>query len=222
MSELPPELTRVPPGSLDVLRYFGNRGIEGADSDQIATGTGMSARAIGKAIRGLVTKGYLNMDDAYVYHLNDRGIKAVEDVLAYDASSATSATKPETPSTVEQFLVAVLPNPLGHNQTSTLQISLDRIPQIADTYQLILRLSTTSGSINPAEVSLDLYPNQAAPIGETYFTPADPVEMVRIRVEATQVGMMDAYVVGGMYIDIPMNQHSGGLNAWYGGLKLIE
>ena len=86
--ELPPELARMLPGSLAVLRYIGDEEIEGADADTLAQGAAMTSRGVMKAIRALVTQGFMQMDANYVYYLTDKGSKAIEDLREYDARPA--------------------------------------------------------------------------------------------------------------------------------------
>jgi predicted transcriptional regulator len=222
--ELPPELARMLPGSLAVLRYLGSEQIEGADSDTLAEGAGMSSRGVMKAIRALVTQGFLQMDANYVYYLTDKGNKAIVDLADYDATQpadANDAASDDDSPEVESELIAVLPDPIGAQQTTSLQIGLAQIPDVNSASQLVLRLSATAGTISPQEISLDLKPGQAPPSAEAVFRPSGQVGQIRFRIEAVQIlSMDDVHPAGGMFLDARLDQAQGDLQAWYGSLTL--
>jgi hypothetical protein len=221
MAQLPSELTRMPFNSLDVLRYMGRAGIERADADTLAEGAGMSERGIGKAIRGLATKGYLSIDNNYIYYLTDKGLQAVAEIMEYDAANPQAQTAQSASQAIQQQIVIVAPDPMGARQTTTLLFGLEGVPPVQDHSQLILRLSSTSGTLSPAEVTLDLLPNQAVEPAETYYNPSGTSKAVRIRVEAMQlVNMMDVHSAGGLFFDVALQPESGSPQAWYGNVTL--
>jgi hypothetical protein len=218
---LPPELTRLPVQSLDILRAFGRENLQSADVPTILDITGMSQRAVDKGIRGLVTKGYLFNDPNRVYYLTVPGSQAVQDIMAHDASQPqkenTSASRVH-----QQQLVAVLPAPLGAQETTTLQIGLDALPPVHEASQLVLRLSATQGTISPSELTLELSPELSEAVGEAYFTPGPAAHNVRFRIEALQlVSLTDIHAAGGMYFDVDLKSEAGDLTAWYGKLTLM-
>lgn len=220
--ELPPELTRVPTESLDMLRFLGRESVQAADAASLIANTGMSERRVMKGIRGLVTKGYLIMDDTYTYYLTEKGSQAIEDVLAYDDANP-SGTAPAAKSTVlvEQDLVIVLPSPIGMQETATLQIGLVELPPVSHETHLILRLSATLGLISPAEVTLTINPNQPMEPQEAYYNPTGQIGPIRIRVEVLQVtDVTEVHPAGGMFFDVQVAPNSGGLQAWYGQVML--
>jgi predicted transcriptional regulator len=219
MEQLPPELMRLPLNALDVFRFIGQSGLEQAEAEVLAEGSGMSQRAIGKAIRGLVTQGYLNMDEGYVYHVTDKGRKAVKDVMDYDAANPQTENNQQV-AISHQPLVLVVNNPFSSHQTSSIQVGFERPLAIQDASQVVLRFSSTTGTISPSEVSLELEPQQI-PHTETYYTPDGASKAVRIRVEAMQiVNMMDVHPAGGMFFDVAIDHKPGHLQAWYGTLEL--
>lgn len=220
---LPPELSRMLPGSLAVLRYLGDEQIEGADSDTLAEGAGMSSRGVMKAIRALVTQGFLQMDANYVYYVTDKGSKAIEDLRQVDAAQPAGADAPasdQAPTEIESELIAVLPDPIG-TETTSLQIGLADAPAVRSASQLVLRLSASTGTISPQEIALDLKPGQPAPSVEAFFQPAGQAGQIRFRIEALQVlSMDDVHPAGGMFLDARLGQAQGDLQAWYGSLTL--
>lgn len=219
MEQLPPELMRLPLNALDVLRFIGQSGLEQAEADVLAEGSGMSSRAIGKAIRGLVTQGYLNMDESYVYHLTDKGRKSIKELIDYDAANPQNTGEAQN-AVIQQPLVLVVTNPFSSQQTSNIQVGFERPLAIKDASQVVLRFSSTTGTISPSEVSIDLEPHQM-PHTETYYTPDGASKAVRIRVEAMQiVNMMDVHPAGGLFFDVAIDHKPGNLQAWYGTLEL--
>ncbi len=82
--ELPYHLKALPPEALDVLRYFSKISGIAAHADDITAGADLSDRGFGKAIRRLVTKGYLTMGGEQYYRLSDSGRRAVDDLINYD------------------------------------------------------------------------------------------------------------------------------------------
>ena len=218
--ELPPELTRIPRTSLDVLRYMGSAQIDNGDSDALADGTGMSSRGIGKAIRGLVTKGYLGMDGGYVYHLTEKGSQAIMDIAAYDDFQASQGTQVAEGS-FQQDLIAVAPASVGVQNGAALQVGMNGASGVTQPGQLVLRFSSLGGEVSPAELTLSLQPGQEIAPGSARVTADGQYDAVRVRVEAIQlIGEQDMYQVGGIFFDVPVGQASSDLQAWHGSLIL--
>jgi predicted transcriptional regulator len=93
--ELPFHLKTIEPlpGALDILRLFGELEEPFASSDTIIDELDLSDRRFSKAIRRLVTKGYLQMDGDQTYRLTEQGQSAVEELQEYD--DATGGGLPE-------------------------------------------------------------------------------------------------------------------------------
>lgn len=83
MSGLPIDLQKLPPTALDVLRYLGTLE-DGAWSDEIMDGAGLSERGFGKAIRRLVTRYYVAMPEQGYYTLTTNGLDAVQTLREID------------------------------------------------------------------------------------------------------------------------------------------
>lgn len=218
--ELPPELTRIPFASLDVLRYMGQSGISSGDADSLAAGTGMSERGMGKAIRGLVTKGYLDMDNNYVYYLTEKGSKAIQDIAAYDASRP-QGVKSADAGGAQQELIAITPDAIFAQQPATLQVGLNGLEDVTEESHLMLRFSALGGDVAPAQITLDLQPGQVPQPINAQVTASGDFNAVRVRLEVVQIiGEADVFQAGGMFFDIPLGQSGGHLQAWYGSLSL--
>ncbi len=91
MSELPPDLRKLPSGALDVLRFFGTQAV-GASVDEIVAGTNLSSRGCRKAIRRLVTRYYLEMPEREYYTLSARGQEAVQILREFDGAATETGT----------------------------------------------------------------------------------------------------------------------------------
>ncbi len=78
------QLKTLPPEALAVIRFYGTQEGAIAHASDITRATGLSERAFGRAIRRLVTRGYLNMDGEGRYRLTDLGRRAVDAFAATD------------------------------------------------------------------------------------------------------------------------------------------
>lgn len=78
--DLPFYLRILPSEALEVLAYYRRRNNNLAYADAMMTATGLSERGFGKAIRRLVTKGYLVLDGDQRYRLTEHGQRAVDDL----------------------------------------------------------------------------------------------------------------------------------------------
>ena len=109
---LPNQLRTLLPNALDVLRYYQRANVTTADIDEICQEVGLSERGFGKAIRSLVTKGYVIMDGDQVYRLTENGSAAAAELANQDAEDADDT---EEDNTIDQFtrrLTVVLPRQL--------------------------------------------------------------------------------------------------------------
>ncbi len=218
--ELPPELLRMPPGALDVLRYMGHMNITAAEIGALVEGTGKSERGIRKSIRPLVTKGYMSMDENYIYFLTDRGSRAVEELAELDAEAGTSQDAEVAATVLNAQLVVVGPAPLGLN-AGMLQFGLAEPPSLPEESTLVLRLSSTDGTLEAQELTLTLEPGTLPDPVSSQLNPSGTVDAVRVRVEVIQMlSMADAVPAGGMFFDIDIAPQAGSVHAWYGGIHL--
>lgn len=205
---LPFELTTLPPQALDVLRYMGRTQRDQADTDDIMNGSGLTERSFSKAIKRLVTKNYMTMDAARVYHLTPKGYKAIEDVLAHDEVEPPSNT-PTNENIIRYDLCVIVPDAVKSNETNTLMLGLEPeegegIPQHAD---VILRLEVVGGNVEPNEFVAPVSPDLPVLMAEFQVTPTATLGDIRVRVEAFQtIRMDDIEEIGGMYFDVALDQ----------------
>src|SRR5690349_25145139 len=105
---LPYQLQKLPPEALEVLRYLGRASV--GNADELATGTKLAGRTVGKAIRRLANYDYIVLGADGRYQLTTDGKIAVQQIAEHDATSAGSTGKQqqETPK-VQRRLAVVLP-----------------------------------------------------------------------------------------------------------------
>jgi DNA-binding MarR family transcriptional regulator len=89
---LPGDLQKLPPQALDVIRYLDAHDDQGT-VDEIIEGTGLSERALRKAIRRLVTRYYADMPDQDFYRLTKKGKEAAGELREYDDEDVPAAVE---------------------------------------------------------------------------------------------------------------------------------
>ncbi|GAB4434446.1 MAG: hypothetical protein Kow00120_00750 [Anaerolineae bacterium] len=218
--DLPHELRTLPPHAIEVLLFMGEQPEGEADPDAICEGTNLSDRAFGKAIRRLVTRNYLSMDEIGVYHLTPEGRSAVKTLAATQGAATPESAprlgvpEPEAPVTaapaasapaVTRRLTVVLPRSLKVATPTTLFAGVEApragAPHLGAATPLILRMEALNAEVTPPEHTLELTPGQpAAPVAFTLTAPAEGA--VRVRVRAYQPTRLEVAEVGGMYFDV--------------------
>jgi predicted transcriptional regulator len=221
MSLLPPDLQKLPPQALDVIRYLDTCDGKGT-VDEIIEGTGLSARGFRKAIRRLVTRYYVEMPKQDVYVLTANGKQAAEDLRAYDGENvpaAEAASAPETPeppevsaapSTVPRHarrLSMLVPKELVIRSTVMLRAGFDA-PAADEAVPLkapgcvILRLSAPGCDVDPVERPVEV--GVKAPAGPVGFRVTPRREgTVRLKIEAYQfLASNEIRPIGGMFFDL--------------------
>lgn len=195
-------------GALDIIRYFGAHEGLTADADEIQESVGLSDRSFGKAIKRLVTKGYIQMDGNRIYRLTEQGQRAVEELREYDAATPAGERSASSTAESEQLmrrLVMALPRRVTAGQPTHVLVGVnpatygETLDQPVD---MLLRLSVINGDLNTsADVSLELA-NDA--VQSAYQVTPGAYTQMRLRLEAFQ---MDPYSgditsTGGMYVDV--------------------
>ena len=205
--ELPFHLRALPPEALDVLRFFNRLDEPVAHADYIIDEIGMSDRVFGKAIRRLVTKGYVQMAGDQVYRLTDYGHNAVEELSQYDelAPEDDIIEIEEPPVTqVSRRLVLAFPRALAANVPASLAVGFDSARPgelLAAPVELVVRLSVVNGEPSrPAEAVFSL---ENEPQHRNFSIMPGLYKRVRIRVKVFQLGPNpdDITVAGGLYVD---------------------
>jgi plasmid stabilization system protein ParE len=106
MSLLSPDLRKLPPNALDVIRYLDTHDDQGTVDDLIE-GTGLSERGLRKAIRRLVTRYYAEMPDQDFYRLTNKGKEAAEELRVYYGENGPPAAPAEVDDPPEEIPEAV-------------------------------------------------------------------------------------------------------------------
>ncbi|MEQ8672970.1 MAG: winged helix DNA-binding protein [Aggregatilineales bacterium] len=232
MAELPFHLKTIEtlPGALDILRYLGEVDDHTADVDEICDTLELSDRRFSKAIRRLVTKGYVIMDGDMVYRLSEQGEDAVGELSEYDAAEGNAPISVRisddedddedisieqndfVPASalgaIKRRLVLAIPTTFTAHQVSNVVVGFN--PASADntlnaSTDMLLRFSVLNGTPQqPKELPLTLS-NEAA--HETLEVVPGAFTQMRLRVEVMQLDNFSGDIsnVGGMYVDVDVS-----------------
>lgn len=222
---LPFELTTLPPQALDILRYMGRLSLEHADAEMIMGGTGLSERSFSKGIKRLVTKNYMSMDSARIYHLTQKGSNAISDIDTFDAETGGVFAMGQSNDTFEYDLCVVVPPGTYYvNEPGTLMLGLEPIDTpLSDEVHLIVRLDCSGGDVSHREFTASISPDFPVVVAEFDVIPDGTAGAFRLRVEAFQSLRMDELEeAGGMYFDIPLGQALPRPQAMHAYIDIIE
>ncbi|NDJ85838.1 MAG: hypothetical protein GYB66_08135 [Chloroflexi bacterium] len=204
------ELTTLPPSAVTILRFMTQLSGDAADAPEIQQGTGLSHAGFNKALKRLVTRNFLSMDEARFYHVTSKGRQAIELLQELDAQGPKQ--EDQGLKGVPYDLCVVIPEKLSQGQSATFQIGLhpttgEQVEHPTDVY---LRIRTTNADVSPDEAILSLGPNQKMASTELEVAPETDQSQVRIRVEALQLFEMDEPAnAGGMYFDVSIGADTG-------------
>jgi hypothetical protein len=222
---MPLNLQSLPPEALDVLRFFGATGQTSAHADDITERAALSDRAFGKAIRRLVTKGYLIMDGDQIYRLSDAGKRAVADMLEYDLvtppedrDSAAAAANESARSAMRRLVLAA-PRQLQAGASVTVSVGFEGAEedeQLSGPAPVIVRLSVLHGeAAHPAEATLQV---NNAPVQQQFQVMAGMYTRTRLRVQLFQSDESgyDIEPCGGLYADLSVGASAASEQAAWG------
>lgn len=228
--DMPLNLQSLPPEALDVLRFFGATGQTSAHADEITDRADLSDRAFGKAIRRLVTKGYLIMDGDQIYRMSDSGKRAVADLLEYDLvtppeARARAGAESAGSHPALRRLVLVAPRRLKAGAAAAVQVGFegaeadDLWPGAAP---VVVRLSVLHGeAVAPAEVTLQV---GNGPVQQQFRVTAGAYTRARLRVQLYQSDESGYEIepCGGLYADIPVSDTADLTQTAYGTPVMIR
>lgn len=211
--ELPFHLKTIEPltGALDIIRYFGMTDSPTADADEICDQLNLSERSFSKAIRRLVTKGYILMDGDMVYRLTDQGQSALEELKEYDEASGGPgiSAAPARSYSVEirhvyRRLVLIMPQTLIANQPADIVMGFDSAEDdqtIDGEVDLVVRLNVVNASPDKPQDTIFQVGN--IPTHKTFRITPGSYTQARVRLQVFQVGENpdEIEVAGGMYVD---------------------
>lgn len=191
------------PGALDIIRYLGRITTPDADVDEICDALDMSDRRFNKAIRRLVTKGYVQMTGDMVYALSKEGRAAAQILAQYDVEhprSASSSSGSSSDGEISTKLVVAMPRRLVAQQANPVIVGIDG-SEVGTSADLVVRLSVINGDpFQPEDALISL---EGAPVQYAFTVTPDAYDKVRVRIEVYQFGPNpdDINVSGGLYVD---------------------
>jgi predicted transcriptional regulator len=207
MPELPFHLKTIEPvpGALDILRYLGALDQPYADAYTICDTLGLSDRGFSKAIKRLVTKGYVQMDGDRIYRLTQQGNLAVEELAAFDEESpGYSANSASRNVVVERHLVMVVPRIVVAGQATDVQIGFTSAANgsVSAPADVVVRLSVVNGE--PSRDQVLSYQLSGGAAHKVVSIQAGRYTQIRIKAQVFQIGPNedDINPAGGMYVDV--------------------
>jgi DNA-binding MarR family transcriptional regulator len=214
MAELPFHLKTIEslPGALDIIRLLGDYDEHTADADEICNALDLSDRRFSKAIRRLVTKGYVVMDGDMVYRLSEQGEEAAGELVTYDEEAGNEPLKPDTsarssggPKAVERHLVLALPQTLTANAATNIVVGFSEAENgnmLENPADLVLRVSVINGEPQSPDDTLVKLANSATQ--QAFEIVPGAFKQVRVRIEVLQLDNFSGDInrAGGMYVDV--------------------
>ena len=203
---LPSPLNTLLPNALDVLRYYQTSGDSTATIDDICQDVGLSERGFGKAIRSLVTRGYVIMDGNQIYRLTEKGGEALETLSAYDLEDTGHDSDGDSNDEIlTRRLILALPQQFKAGETTRVMIGFKPLEEQESSAEIVIRLSAINGEPStPEETSFDLGDEAQT---HDFLVTAGNFSQVRVKVEIFQMGPNpgDIAVAGGMYVDVDVS-----------------
>lgn len=210
MTEISFQLRTLEPlkGAWDILRLFGSSNHSILSSDEIIDSVNLSERSFSKAMRRLVTKGYIQHDGDLMYRLTDNGRNLMNELLTYDEEMRhIPQTAPKARIDVLRRLVCAVPHtfPVGDEQTVFIGFHAGNLPN--DSSEVVVRVTAINAT--PATPQDVIFTLDSGVTYEQVVIKADEFTQVRLRLEAYQLGEMgDISPAGGMIVDVPVTTES--------------
>ena len=199
---LPNHLRTLLPNALEVLRYYQRANVTTADIDEICQDVGLSERGFGKAIRSLVTKGFVIMDGDQVYRLTEHGSAATAALATIDFDDTGDEDEDYTDEQLTRRLTLVIPRQLQAKSPTHVVVGFQSCDDQIGTAEIVTRLSVLNGEPSvPQEASFELDSDAAK---QDFLVTADAYTQARIKIEVFQLGPNpgDIAVSGGLYVDV--------------------
>lgn len=213
-AELPFHLKTIEPlrGALDIIRFLDSISEPTADVDTICDTLDLSDRSFSKAIRRLVTKGYVVMEGEMIYRLTEQGNDAAKELHRYDEATGgglgamVSSIGSNTINKVGRRFIMALPAQLVAGKPADLHVGVREASNgnINGTTEMVARVEVINGTPDsPEDLLFSLGDASIKQIMQ--ITPSGYTE-VRIRVKVFQLGDNPGEIhdAGGMYVDIPV------------------
>ena len=199
--ELPMHLKRIEalPSALDILRYLYQQPSHEAEVDDICDSLNIGDIRFGKAIRRLVTLGYVQMNAHLVYGLTQNGERSSAELAEFD--NATEGIDQEPQRTVRKVYVAA-PRSLVAGQQSTLQIAFAEDSRFRSPVEVVLRMETLNSTLAETDDRV-IRLGSGQQIVDASLTP-DWFDQMRFKLQVFQLSTdgEDLHICGGMYVDL--------------------
>lgn len=203
MPPLSPELKRFEhlKGAFEIIRYLSTQD-QPADADMICDDLDMSDRRFGKAIKRLVTRGYVQMNNDYEYFLTQSGESAADELDDYFADGGRQKNTGDNK--VERKLLVALPRALGAGQTTDFFVGVesDATSSLSSPADIVVRVSATNALLGGADDEMLKLSNE--PLKQTLQLTPEMYTQVRLKVQVFQLAPNgeDITMCGGMYVDV--------------------
>lgn len=187
---------------MPVIRFLAGR--DQAETNEITGETGLSERALGKAIRALITRRLAEMTAPGVYRLSARGREAL---AAIDPDGATSRAPEQAqnaaPVAAERRLSVLVAQEWVRHLPAKLMVGFDAPPERApgEAQRLTLRVRARGCLVEPPEHTLDVPPHHPAGPVQFRLTPHEG-RAIRVQIEVHR----DAALLGGLFFEVPVSE----------------
>jgi len=206
MQELPYQLQALEPlaGALDIIRYLGGISAPRADVDEICDALDMSDRRFNKAIRRLVTRGYVQMSGDMVYTLTSAGREAAATLAEYDRTHPRREVADDSVNQITRRVVVAVPRYMAAQQANTVVVGIEGANgdnALATETEMVVRLACINGDPFTPEDAILALGNDA--VQHAFTVTPDAFDKMRLRVQVYQLGPNpdDINVAGGLYVD---------------------
>jgi len=209
---LSPELKRFEhlKGAFEIIQYLGETS-NPADEYQICDDLDMSERRFGKAIKRLVTRGFVQMNGDREYFLTQTGEGAADELDEYFEGGGRR--KKVDDNKITRRLLVALPRELGAGQTSDMYIGFeaDGNASLSNAADIVLRVSANNALLGGSDDEMLKLSNES--LKQTLQLTPEMFTQVRVKVQVFQLAPNgeDITMCGGLYVDVnvaPSEPHS--------------
>jgi len=203
MPQLSPELKRFEhlKGAFEIIRYL-SKTDDPADEFVICEDLDMSDRRFSKAIKRLVTRGYVQMNVDREYYLTQNGEDAADELDDYFADGGRQ--KNTGSNKINRRLLVALPRELGAGQTTDMFVGVepDDSTSLSAPADIVLRVSAVNALLSGNDDEM-LKLNNDSLKQSLQLTP-EMYTQVRVKVQVFQLAPNgeDITMCGGLYVDV--------------------
>lgn len=188
-------------GAFEIIRYLGTVDAP-ADADTICDDLDMSDRRFGKAIKRLVTRGYVQMNNDYEYFLTQSGETAADELDEYFADGGRQKNTGDNK--ISRKLFVALPRELSAGQTTDMYIGVesDATTSLSSPADIVLRVSAANALLSGNDDEMLKLSNDS--LKQSVQLTPEMYTQVRVKVQVFQLAPNgeDITMAGGMYVDV--------------------